>query len=337
MIFHGRSMVLGRQTSVKLNDLTIQFRKSDSKSMRNLNLDQLQTLIAIADLGTFAAAAQALHLAPPTVSLHIKELEARMNATLLLRGRRQAELTSAGQVLVQKGRKLLEAGDDLIDQVQRHASGRAGLVKVGVSAGVNIRLFPLMLDALSRHSPGIDIKLEAVGSADSMQRLKAGTLDIALVASPQAETAEIMLTPWRNDPMVALLPSAWEVPERVSPEWLASRPWACFASATQMHGLIAGWFGQAGLSPRPFIALTYTEALKSLAAAGQAAALLPLEAMEEQQQQSSVQIRHLSPTLMRPMAIAHRQLPTLNPAVASVLAVLAKFGNQAAVSTPRLS
>jgi DNA-binding transcriptional LysR family regulator len=196
-------MVLG-QTSVKLNDLTIQFRKSDSKSMRNLNLDQLQTLIAIADLGTFAAAAQALHLAPPTVSLHIKELEARMNATLLLRGRRQAELTSAGQVLVQKGRKLLEAGDDLIDQVQRHASGRAGLVKVGVSAGVNIRLFPLMLDALSRHSPGIDIKL-AVGSADSMQRLKAGTLDIGLVASPQAETAEIMLTPWRNDPMVALL------------------------------------------------------------------------------------------------------------------------------------
>ena len=38
--------------------------------MRNLNLDQLQTLITIADLGTFAAAAQALHLAPPTVSMH---------------------------------------------------------------------------------------------------------------------------------------------------------------------------------------------------------------------------------------------------------------------------
>ncbi|RYF52914.1 MAG: LysR family transcriptional regulator, partial [Comamonadaceae bacterium] len=70
--------------------------------MRNLNLDQLQTLIAIADLGTFAAAAQALHLAPPTVSLHIKELESRMNAVLVVRGRRQAELTPAGQVLVQE-------------------------------------------------------------------------------------------------------------------------------------------------------------------------------------------------------------------------------------------
>ena len=55
--------------------------------MRNLNLDQLQTLIAIADLGTLAAAAQALHLSAPTVSLHVSELESRLGVTLLHRGR----------------------------------------------------------------------------------------------------------------------------------------------------------------------------------------------------------------------------------------------------------
>ena len=75
--------------------------------MRNLNLDQIQTLVAIADLGTFAAAAQALHLAPPTISLHVKELEARLQVALVARGRRQAELTPAGLALVQAGRKLL--------------------------------------------------------------------------------------------------------------------------------------------------------------------------------------------------------------------------------------
>lgn len=95
--------------------------------MRNLNLDQLQTLVAIADLGTFAAAAQALHLAPPTVSLHIKELALRLDAVLLLRGRRQAELTPAGVALVEQGRKLLAAADDLVELVQRRASaGPAG-------------------------------------------------------------------------------------------------------------------------------------------------------------------------------------------------------------------
>ena len=48
--------------------------------MRHLNLDQLQTLVTIADLGSFAAASQALHLAPPTVSLHVRELEQRLGA-----------------------------------------------------------------------------------------------------------------------------------------------------------------------------------------------------------------------------------------------------------------
>ena len=293
--------------------------------MRNLNLDQLQTLIAIADLGTFAAAAQALHLAPPTVSLHIKELESRMETALVLRGRRQAELTPAGQALVQEGRKLLAASDDLIELVQRRASGREGLVRVGVSAGVSTRLLPMMLEALTRKNPGVEVKLEAVGSADAMLRLKASTLDIAIVASPQAAVAGIRLTPWRNDPMVALLPAAWKAPKQITPQWLASRRWASFAPATQMHGLIASWFGQAGHNPRPYLTLSYPGALKSLAAASQSAALLPLEEVEDQKRSPQVQIRPLSPRLMRPMAVAHRHGSAPNPAINSVLEVLADF------------
>ncbi|WP_066265221.1 LysR family transcriptional regulator [Hydrogenophaga palleronii] len=295
--------------------------------MRNLNLDQLQTLVAIADLGTFAAAAQALHLAPPTISLHIKELESRMQASLLVRGRRRAELTPAGEVLVQEGRKLLVASDDLIDLVQRRATGREGMVKVGVSAGVSTRLLPLMLEALAQRNPGVEIKLEAVGSAEAMQRLKAATLDVAIVASPQPAMSDIELTPWRNDDMVVLLPASWNPPEHVTPDWLAGRRWASFAPATQMHGLIAAWFGQAGHNPRPFLTMSYPGALKSLAAASQSAAILPLEEVQDQLHTPGVQVRHLQPSLTRPMAVAHRRSPPPNPAVQSVLGVLAAFSH----------
>lgn len=297
--------------------------------MRNLNLDQLQTLVAIADLGTFSAAAQALHLAPPTVSLHIKELESRLEAELVVRGRRQAELTPAGEVLVQQGRQLLLAAADLAERVQRRASGREGIVRVGVSAGVSTRLLPRMLDALARRSPGVEIRLEAVGSADAMRRLTAGTLDVAVVASPQAPKPEVRLTPWRSDAMVALLPAAWDAPDAVTPAWLAERRWASFAPATQMHGLVANWFGQAGFYPRPFLALSYPGALKSLAVAAQCAALLPLEEVEDQRHAPDVQIRHLHPPLVRPMAVAHRQQPEPTPAVTSVLEVLGEFGDGA--------
>lgn len=295
--------------------------------MRNLNLDQLQTLIAIADLGTFAAAAQALHLAPPTVSLHIKELESRMQAVLVVRGRRQAELTPAGAVLIKEGRKLLSASDDVVDLVKRHASGLEGFVKLGVSAGVNTRLLPRMLEALNQRSPGVEVKLEAVGSADAMHRLKAGRLDIGIVASPQPAVAQIRLTPWRNDAMVVLLPASWDAPEVITPEWLASRRWASFAPPTQMHGLISSWFGQAGFNPRPFLMLSHPGALKSLAEAGQSAAILPLEEVEDQKNSPNVQVRHLLPQLMRPMSVAHRHSPAPNMAVATVLNVLADFAN----------
>ena len=143
--------------------------------MRNLNLDQLQTLIAIADLGTFAAAAQALHLAPPTVSLHIKELESRLEAELVVRGRRQAELTPAGEVLVQEGRQLLQAADDLVERVRRRACGREGVVRVGVSAGVSTQLLPRMLDQQRPHELPVrgiqEDRLAVVAALDDVVRV----------------------------------------------------------------------------------------------------------------------------------------------------------------------
>ena len=217
----------------------------------------------------------------------------------------------------------------LVERVRRHASGREGMVRVGVSAGISTRLLPRMLEALAARSPGVEIRLEAVGSAESMQRLKAGTLDIAIVASPQPPLAEVKQTPWRNDPMVALLPAAWEAPDRIGPDWLASRRWASFAPATQMHGLIANWFGQAGHHPRPFLALSYPGALKSLAVASQCAALLPMEEVEDLQGTPGVQIRPLQPPLMRPMAVAHRHQPPPSPAVEGVLELLAEFAGLA--------
>jgi DNA-binding transcriptional LysR family regulator len=293
--------------------------------MRNLNLDQVQTLIAIADLGTFAAAAQALHLAPPTISLHVKELESRMQTHLVARGRRQAELTPAGRALVQEGRKLLAASDDLVDVVRLRAAGGEGLVKVGVSAGVGMQRLPLMLDALRRRNPRVELKLEAVGSAEAMQRLQAATLDVGIVASPQPAVARVALMPWRNDPMVALVPASWKAPETVTPEWLSTRRWASFAPGTQMHGLIAAWFGQAGFNPRPFLTLSYPGALKALATANQSAAILPLEEVDDQQRTPEVLIRPLSPPLLRPMAVAYRSSPTPNEAMTAVLEVLAEF------------
>lgn len=274
--------------------------------MRNLNLDQLQTLIAIADLGTLAAAAQALHLAPPTVSLHISELESRLGATLLIRGRRQASLTVAGETLVEGGRRLLRSTDDLLEQVQARAQGSFGRVRLSTTAGVSAQLLPQMLKALAHNCPGVEVKLDVLGSAEAMARLQLGTLDLAVVALPQQSARNIEVIPWRRDPMVVFLPAAWKVPARITPQWLAEHGWLGFGPATQMYRLVAAWFGQAGLHPRPRMELNFPAALKSLVAAGQGAAVLPLEEPDDTQPGDGIQIRPLSPPLMRELGLAYR-------------------------------
>src|SRR4051812_27457303 len=127
--------------------------------MRQLNLDQLRTLVAIADLGTFSAAAKALHLAQPTVSLHISELESRLGAQLVVRGSRTVTPTAAGAALVERGRRLLRDTDEAIDAVKRQTEGRTGRVRLGTSTGVVIDLLPQVLEALGTVHAGIDVEV----------------------------------------------------------------------------------------------------------------------------------------------------------------------------------
>ncbi|HZF78234.1 MAG TPA: LysR family transcriptional regulator, partial [Rubrivivax sp.] len=191
--------------------------------MRNLNLDQLQTLVAIADLGTLAAASRALHLAPPTVSLHVSELEGRLGYTLVERGARQAALTPAGAVLVDAARRLLRDADQAVERARRVALGREGKVRLGTATGVFVHLLPAVLHSLSERYPGVGIEVEVVSSMDAMRRIAEGALDVGIVALPQAANPQVVVTPWRSDPMVAFVPSAWKPPLKVTPEWLASR------------------------------------------------------------------------------------------------------------------
>jgi DNA-binding transcriptional LysR family regulator len=82
--------------------------------MREINLDRLRTLLAVADLGSFAAAAQALHLAPPTVTLHVADLErawARRCCCAAAAGHGHRR----GQSLIDRARRLLADADEALD------------------------------------------------------------------------------------------------------------------------------------------------------------------------------------------------------------------------------
>lgn len=294
--------------------------------MRELNLDQLRTLVAVADLGTFSAAARALHLAQPTVSLQVSELEGRLGVQLLQRGPRRVTPTSAGAALIERARRLLRDADEAVDAVKRHAAGGVGRVRLGTASNVLMNVLPLVLQTLAERHPGIDVEVSVLGSSESLARLSLGSLDIGLIALPQPARRDLVITPWRSDPMMAFLPAAWAAPKRITPAWLASRPLIFNDASTHMYRLTTAWFAAGGQGPRARIELNATEAMKGLVAAGYGAAVLPLELDRSAQDQGGkLQILPLSPRLTRHTGIAHRPLQDGDGATRTVLEVLGGF------------
>lgn len=272
--------------------------------MREINLDRLRTLLAVAQLGSFAAAARALHLAPPTVTLHVAELESRLGTTLLLRGRRRVTPTAAGRVLVERGATLLNDLDELTAEVRLHARGRRGRVRIGASTGAIAHRLPQALRALGEDHAGIDVQLSVTTSAEAMARIAAGTLDIGIVALPQPALAGVALRPWRRDPVVAVLPAGWPAPQRITPAWLATRPLILNDTSTHLSRLTSDWFARAGLRPQARVALNYNDAVRSLVAAGWGASLLPQEDEAVGGVDARLAFRPLSPALWRPLGLA---------------------------------
>ena len=272
--------------------------------MREINLDRLRTLLAVAQLGSFAAAARALHLAPPTVTLHVAELESRLGTPLLLRGRRRVTATAAGRVLMERGANLLDDLDELTAEVRLHAKGRRGRVRIGASTGAIAHRLPQALRALGDDHAGIDVQLSVTTSAEAMARIAAGTLDIGIVALPQPALAGVALRPWRRDPVVAVLPADWPAPQRITPAWLATRPLILNDSSTHLSRLTSNWFARAGLRPQARVALNYNDAIRSLVSAGWGASLQPQEDEAAGGVDARLVFRRLSPALWRPLGLA---------------------------------
>lgn len=291
--------------------------------MRELNLDRLRTLVTIVEQGSFVAAARALHLAPPTVSLHINELEERFGAQLLLRKRKKAEPTGVGAALFERAQRLLNQSDAMLEDIQLYADGKTGRVRVSAATPVIAYLLPTALERLSHKHPGIEVELAVLNSREAMDRLSKGLLDIAAVALPQSQMAEVQIRPWRKDPVVALIPADWEHPKNATAAWLGTRPLILNDDSTQLARITTEWFAASGLRPQVKIRVNYNDSAKSLVGAGYGATLLSYETLYPQIDKR-IKVLGLDPPLWRSMGIAHRSGP-LEIAVNHVLEELSQI------------
>ena len=147
-------------------------------------LRQLAYLVALADRLNFRAAAEAQFVTQSTLSAWIKELENVLGAQLVERDKRHVRLTAVGEEVVARARELLAGATDLAEAARSAAAPLSGPLRLGAIPTIAPFLLPAVLPPLRRAHPALKLYLREDLTDRLLERLRAGSLDIALVALP---------------------------------------------------------------------------------------------------------------------------------------------------------
>ena len=135
-------------------------------------LDQLRVIVAVADGGTFSAAARQLGRVQPAITQSIKALEAGTGIAIFDRTGKTVVLTDAGRLMVAKSREALAAVDALCDEAQRLSSGLESELSVAVDGGVPREVVTHTLAVVSEAFPDLKVAVftEGFGGAEQLLR-----------------------------------------------------------------------------------------------------------------------------------------------------------------------
>jgi DNA-binding transcriptional LysR family regulator len=147
-----------------------------------ITLDALRTLDAIDRRRSFAAAAEELFRVPSAISYTIHKLEADLGVTLFDRSRRKAELTPVGRLMLEQGRQILMATEELTAQVKQAADGWELELRIGVDTVLDCGPIYDLIEAFQVIQPRTAVRLIEEVLGGSWDALNAERCDIVIGA-----------------------------------------------------------------------------------------------------------------------------------------------------------
>lgn len=180
-----------------------------------MKLSQLRVFVAVADSGSFSAAAAELHCTQSRVSHAIAELERALGVRLLHRSHAGSAPTDIGHRVLDKARQMLRLERGLLD-VAADGPGLSGQVRVACFRSVGTHLLPHALAALAQEYPAIRVDIDdGCEERDDVTRaVREGRAEIGIAHLPVGE--EFVVLPYLHDAYVFVAPAALPLTAPVS-------------------------------------------------------------------------------------------------------------------------
>ena len=243
-----------------------------------VTLRQLEVFRAITGSLSFSRAAMELHVAQPSVSQQIRQLEEELGARVFFRLRNhKIHLTDAGKIVQESAERILREVETLGMTVSTMGGEPSGKIHIGVGGGhqLTARLLP-SLRQLRDEFPRVQVAILNGTTAHILERLKSNVVDIGIVTLPisgrglQTEPlfAEEMLVVVRNDHPLA-------VKRVIAPAELRRLRLVLYDGTECIRPHLDEFFKMQGFQPEIAIESSSADAMQMMVAAGVGATILP--------------------------------------------------------------
>src|SRR5690349_11431996 len=152
--------------------------------MERPTIRQLESLVAVADHGSFRRAATALGISQPALSAQVQGAEHALGMQVFERDRRSVLVTPAGEDIVGRAREALVAVDAVADAARRRGEPLVGPLRLGVIPTIAPYWLPALLPPVRTKFPRLELILREDQTQRLLAQLAAGQLDLALLAIP---------------------------------------------------------------------------------------------------------------------------------------------------------
>jgi DNA-binding transcriptional LysR family regulator len=153
----------------------------------NPSFRQLRVFAEVAQHGSMARAAEALHLSPPAISMQIKDLETQVGLPLFDRSGRKVALSTAGEYFLVHARRMLATLKDADDAMARLQRLERGALTIGLVSTAKY-FVPQLLARFHEEHPGVDVRLRVVGNRSQLVELmQSGEVDLSVMGGAPKE------------------------------------------------------------------------------------------------------------------------------------------------------
>lgn len=295
-----------------------------------MTIRQLKLFLTIMETGSFTRAAEKLHVAQPSISSQIQQLEDELGERLIFRMRnRKMFLTEAGKVVKKHADHILRQLDTLRMEVASLTQDPAGEMYIGIGGHQLTSMMAPVLSSFHKKFPRVRVHITNATTPQIIDLLRSNGVDLGIVTLPISDK-DLCTQVLFSEEMVVVVRKSDVLAQKaeIGVAEIGRLPLVLYDPKTRTRARLDEFFLREGISPTVVLELSSVEAMEMMVEVGFGATIIPASAVKALPYRDTLQpLRIRGRPLTRDVGVAITSIPRLPKLLDELLRLIhARFG-----------